>query len=370
VSKTEAIEKLEALLEQLASLPLDAKSSEFKHWKRRADRYIEDIFKANDSGQFDEFLRIEFEYIPTAFVSYTDFDRHDDKKNFEEARTEAKILLESFIEEVSEWKEKDLNPIELKIEKIKNLINELNDLQTKNFKRFGANPELDKWKSRAERTIEAICGTESKNIQKFKQISFFYTGPRGYDGVEVPLDKSTFEDAKIKAKALLESLIEEVEEGLHNNMDTSTRRTNTKKIFIVHGHDDRLKEQVETFLLKQGLEPIILHKQASMGRTIIEKLEHYGDVGYTIVLYTYCDDGKAKNDSEIKRRARQNVVFEHGYFIGLLGRERVSFLVDEDVEVPNDLSGAVYVSKSLTWQYDLVKELKAAGYDVTADRVS
>ena len=60
MSTVEAIEKLEILLEQLTSLPLDAQSSEFKKWKRRADRYIEDIFRANDRGQFSEFLEIEF----------------------------------------------------------------------------------------------------------------------------------------------------------------------------------------------------------------------------------------------------------------------------------------------------------------------
>lgn len=262
--KTESIQKLETLLEQLRSLPLDAQSSEFKQWKRRADRYIEDIFKANERGQFSEFLDIEFEYIPSAYASYTDFDRTDDKKMFVEAREETNVLLKSFMEEVNEWNEKVMNDNNYVVEKI----------------------------------------------------------------------------------------------------------IDTKKVFIVHGHDDRLKEQVESFLLKQGLESIILHKQANIGKTIIEKLEHYGDVGYAIVLYTYCDDGKAKDATELNKRVRQNVVFEHGYFIGLLGRNKVSFLVDDNVEIPNDLSGAVYVAKSITWQYDLVKELKVAGYDVSADKVS
>lgn len=95
---------------------------------------------------------------------------------------------------------------------------------------------------------------------------------------------------------------------------------NDQQVFIVHGHDDIAKLEMATFIRDLGLEPIILHQQASSGRTIIEKIEHYSNVGFGVVLYTPCDIGAKVGALSSSYRARQNVVFEHGYLIGKLGR--------------------------------------------------
>src|SRR6267142_470263 len=84
-----------------------------------------------------------------------------------------------------------------------------------------------------------------------------------------------------------------------------TARPHTNKAFIVHGHNEAAKEAVARFLEKLGVEPIILHEQATGGRTIAEKLEHYSDVDFAIVLLTPDDVGAAKGDSDkLKPRAR------------------------------------------------------------------
>jgi predicted nucleotide-binding protein len=57
----------------------------------------------------------------------------------------------------------------------------------------------------------------------------------------------------------------------------------SRKVFIVHGHDDGARESVARFLEKMGFEPIILHEQANQGRTVIEKVEAHGDVGFVVV---------------------------------------------------------------------------------------
>lgn len=139
---------------------------------------------------------------------------------------------------------------------------------------------------------------------------------------------------------------------------------NFQQIFIVHGHDDLVKTEVKSFVESLGLEPIILHLQPSAGRTIIEKIEQYSNVGFAIVLYTPCDVG-AKRDSLIfQRRARQNVVFEHGYLIAKLGRDKVVAVVKGDIEKPNDISGVVYVDfdEEFTWKTQIEIELKNAEY--------
>lgn len=139
------------------------------------------------------------------------------------------------------------------------------------------------------------------------------------------------------------------------------------KVFIVHGHDEAAQSKTARFVEKLGLEAIILHEKASSGRTIIEKIEHYSDVGFAIVLYTPDDLGNAKGKAEeLNGRARQNVVFEHGYLIGKLGRENVTALVEAPVELPNDISGVVYINidEASAWHLQLAKEMKQSGYEI------
>lgn len=144
---------------------------------------------------------------------------------------------------------------------------------------------------------------------------------------------------------------------------------NKRKVFIVHGRDNSAKQEVSRFIENLGLEAIILHEQASSGMTIIEKIEHYSnDADFALVLYTACDHGRGAHESKIptKNRARQNVVFEHGYLMAKLGRENVCSLVKGDIETPNDISGVVYVSLDElgAWKNEVSKELKACGYNI------
>jgi predicted nucleotide-binding protein len=143
------------------------------------------------------------------------------------------------------------------------------------------------------------------------------------------------------------------------------------KVFIVHGHDELVKVEVARFIEKLGFEPIILHEQASSSKTVIEKIETYSGVGFGVVLYTPCDlGGKNIDPPKLQGRARQNVVFEHGYLIGKLGRGNVCQLVKGNVETPTDISGIVYVSiDSGNWQIELAKELRGSGYAVDMNKV-
>ncbi len=141
---------------------------------------------------------------------------------------------------------------------------------------------------------------------------------------------------------------------------------NTQQVFIVHGHDDVTKLDMANFISDLNLQPIILHTQANLGLTIIEKIEHYSNVGFAVILYTPCDVGNKVGLLTGAFRARQNVVFEHGYFIAKLGRDRVSALVKGEVETPSDIDGIVYVSMDNNgdWKEQLKRELQATGYQV------
>lgn len=145
-----------------------------------------------------------------------------------------------------------------------------------------------------------------------------------------------------------------------------------KDIFIVHGHNNELKETVARVLEKLGLNPIILHEQPNKGKTIIEKLEDAANrAGFAIILLTGDDIGRSQKEDALKPRARQNVIFEMGLFMGKIGRARVMPLLEEGVENPSDLEGIVYtpIDSKDSWKLDLVQELQAAGYKVSADKL-
>ena len=154
--------------------------------------------------------------------------------------------------------------------------------------------------------------------------------------------------------------------------DSTGRSIMSNKIFIVHGHDEAAKLDMARTLEKAGFEAIILHEQPDAGRTIIEKFENYSDVSFAVILYTGCDLGRDKEvpaGSE-KYRARQNVVFEHGFFIGKLGRDHVCAFVKGNVETPGDLSGVLYepMDSSGAWKIKLAQNMNAAGLTVDMNR--
>lgn len=160
---------------------------------------------------------------------------------------------------------------------------------------------------------------------------------------------------------------------LPESQSTQNNETSKDKIFIVHGHDDALKTEVARFIEKQRIEAIILHEQTDTGETIIEKIEKHSDVGFAIILYTPCDLGRSslKSEESNKHRARQNVVFEHGYFMAKLGRSNVLALKKEDVEIPGDLSGTIHTEYDSpgAWKLKLAKTLANAGYEIDSLRI-
>jgi hypothetical protein len=143
-----------------------------------------------------------------------------------------------------------------------------------------------------------------------------------------------------------------------------------RKIFIVHGHDEGSKYAVTRYVERLGFEAIILHEQASQGRTVIEKIEAHSEVGFAIVLLTADDFGGAKGEDP-KDRARQNVILELGFFVGKLTRSRVCALKRGEIDVPSDFGGVVYVpfDDGGGWREALGRELEAAGFDIDWNQV-
>ena len=186
-------------------------------------------------------------------------------------------------------------------------------------------------------------------------------------------------DGLESAESVLKSMIEEINDYWEDEDKTPTSseiRNNAQitknEIFIVHGRDEGAKNMVARFFERLDLKPVILAEMPGEGRTIIEKFEQYAQVGYAIVLLTPDDAGSLQGDeNDLKPRARQNVIFELGFFIGRLGRERVCALTKGDVEIPSDYAGIEYIpfNDSDGWKMGLIRELRSFGFEIDANRV-
>ncbi len=157
-----------------------------------------------------------------------------------------------------------------------------------------------------------------------------------------------------------------LEEEAPVRSNPTNRDTN---ILVVHGSNNGAKQTVARFLENLGLTAKILHEQPDKGQTIIEKLVNIAaSAGYAVVLLTGDDVGASQVSSKnLQPRARQNVLFEFGYLLGVLGRTRVCALREEGVEIPSDLSGLIYVpfdAAKEEWKARLAKEIKAAGINI------
>ncbi len=181
----------------------------------------------------------------------------------------------------------------------------------------------------------------------------------------LPLTAGAFEEI-MRQFAQLNKKIETLQNQQNRSMPDN------RKVFIVHGHDHAAMETVARFLTQIGFEPVILHEQPSEGRAVIEKFEFNAQVAYAVVLLTPDDKGHALiNADEVKLRARQNVIFELGFFISRLGRSRVCALCKGSVEIPSDYHGVIYVNMDdgQGWKMVLAKEMKRAGLDVDLNRM-
>jgi predicted nucleotide-binding protein len=137
-----------------------------------------------------------------------------------------------------------------------------------------------------------------------------------------------------------------------------------RRILVVYGRNEEVKEKVARFLMKLGLEPVLLDEQAARGRTLIEKLEGESPVAFAVVLLTADDVGALASQShDLHPRARQNVILELGFSLGKLTRRRVCALYEAGVELPSDIHGVEYTSVDAAgaWRAKLARELYEVG---------
>lgn len=207
-------------------------------------------------------------------------------------------------------------------------------------------------------------------------IDYYVTEPLYcFDGTV--LDHFLIGDIK-RFVGIIDILIGEIKNGktpyhiaFEKEQKTEKAKSNKdKSIFLVHGRDNNMKNNVRNFLREIGCDPIILHEQVDGGNTIIEKFEKHSNTSFAVILFSPDDEGRLSlgknktNNRILLKRARQNVVFEFGFFVGKLGRGRVRVLQKKDVEKPSDIDGVLYIPYIKNWRDSLKKELINAGFDL------
>ena len=234
-----------------------------------------------------------------------------------------------------------------------------------------------KWHRDTRVAIENIFGQNSSNAKEFDDIKYIPLDVRQGSDI-IFLYRGAYTKGLGRADGILRSMISEIEEYWPDDDQAQNpapapqpqKQTNTSQVFVIHGRDVGTRALIARFLESLDLEPVILQEQPDRSRTIIEKFEEYAQVNFAIALFTPDDFGGLKGDDP-QSRARQNVVFEFGYFIGKYGRERVRALVKGNIEIPSDYSGILYIplDDSAGWKIRLVGDLKSAGFDVDANRI-
>ena len=236
-------------------------------------------------------------------------------------------------------------------------------------------PDFQKWQRNTQIALQYTFGDGSSQVEEFANVRYAPMVLGAGTSIE-----PYYQSGLNRAGAMLESMIEEIEEYWPDEeiesapieIESASEQTASTRVFVVHGRDEGTRNTVVRLLERLDLEPIVLMEQPNEGRTIIEKFEDYADVGFAVILCTPDDLGKLNNeDEDLQPRPRQNVVLEWGFFMGKLGRHKVCALFTDNVEIPSDYSGVVYIpmDDAGAWQMQLLRELNSAGVPVDANQL-
>lgn len=275
--------------------------------------------------------------------------------------------------------------------RIKRRIDELNAFDPETVTDRFSDPNVTKLQTAISSTLAAVFGDGTTEYRRYINASSLDNGPIMMESSWASARGGRFDDGRSReasrylaegkgqALALLQQAVDALEEEIEfsepenavaGSDGEAVEAVISRRVFIVHGHDEGARESVARYLEKIGFEPIILHEQANKGRTVIEKVEANGDVGFAVVLLTPDDEGHKLGDP-MEPRARQNVLLELGYFIGRLGRANVCAIRKNDVAIPSDFAGVVWenMDDAGAWKQALARELQAAGHNIDWNKV-
>jgi predicted nucleotide-binding protein len=218
-------------------------------------------------------------------------------------------------------------------------------------------------------TLEQTFGPDTAHFKRYQGAASFHWPVNMGHQTPIHEIRESLRRCRGRSLDLLNQAVSFLNEELEANARTpqpdataQAPASRSRKVFLVHGRDNKAKNEVARFLDRIGLEAIILHERANAGRHLLTKFqEEAGDVGFAVVLITP-DDTYSGSGKPQRKRPRQNVVFELGFFIGKLGTSHVAALVKGKAERPSDFDGVGYITMDQGggWKLQLARELKSA----------
>lgn len=379
------LEILENLLIRISKLNFGDKT-EFDNIKKKLEIFIRNsIIEPEDYLRKLKNINLDF-FVLTGKNSYSDLNSpeawQDKKKELDSLVNNLKEEIEMFRENGGFKESENDSKTYLKIER-KKARNQINSRIKKGYglknREIVVSDELKKVKrafynwSDYNKELLARMFNSKFYLQEYegKGMKIFFAKQQTL--IEKSEEFHNEVDLKIRKLESIRDRLELIPEQLNFSNLTYEKKTHIGKVFIVHGHDEGMKEAVARVLEKQNLKPIILHEKPNMGRTIIEKFEDHSDVHAAIIILSPDDKGFSckENSKKSKYRARQNVIFEMGFFIGKLGRDKVFALFKkiDNFDIPSDYTGVLYIPYDESWQFKLAKELRASGFEVDLNKL-
>lgn len=123
------------------------------------------------------------------------------------------------------------------------------------------------------------------------------------------------------------------------------RSIRSVRIMVVHGHDTEARLDLENLLLRRypHVAPVVMLRQTDGAPTLPEKFERLaGEVKGAIVIVTPDEVVVTNRTGAESDRPRPNVIYELGWMVSKLGRQRCMLLMRGKVELPSDLQGVEY----------------------------
>jgi predicted nucleotide-binding protein len=183
---------------------------------------------------------------------------------------------------------------------------------------------------------------------------------------------------KVKGAYLCtEKFLPSTENKKLSNQSASSASVNlSRRIFVVSGTDDEMKQVLTGALTKLSLVPLVMCEEPSQGKKIIEYFSRdYADVRFAVVLLSPDDFAYAKNKEATSRKLRpqQDVVFELGFLLGKLGKNKVLIFFREcsNFEIPTDFEGIKVTAfdDRDSWKLALIRELTNNGLAIDGDKI-
>ena len=281
-----------------------------------------------------------------------------------------------------------------RIERLQKCIQQLEAFEPQTVQKRYREPDVVQIEAAIDEALSAAFGHGTPAYKRYSDAATLDHGPRissamlhrsrlpqefdrpgSYNADEAREARQYFAEGKQQSIVLLQQAIRTLEDEIADQEHDGQAVVSTpaaalvsrgRKVFVVHGHDEATLQAVARFLEKLKLEAIVLREQPDQGRMIIEKFEDYAsEVGFAVVLLTPDDLAGAAATPSQTSRARQNVIFELGYFVGKLGRGRACLLRKGEVEIPSDLYGVIYseMDAGEGWKLKLAREFAAAKLD-------